>query len=143
MLNKKTYYFLKVILFFEFSTKESFSIKEISERLDISEKVLEQVLLALKNNGILSSKRGPQGGYRLTADTTELTVLDIIDIGGKKLDIFPLADDYKGNIIDAILEEVNADIAEKLARELKEVHIRQLAELMCKRVTEKGLTYNI
>ncbi len=39
MVSKKGYYFIKVILFLAFSKKGSFSIKELSERLAISEKL--------------------------------------------------------------------------------------------------------
>ena len=88
LIRRSGYYLLKAVLFFAFSKKESFSTKELSKRMGITEKVLEQVLLLLKNKGILASKRGPQGGYRLCCDVSGLTVMDILDMTGKPLDVF-------------------------------------------------------
>ena len=101
------------MLFFAFSQKGSFSIKEISERLKIPEKVMEQVLLSLKNRGFLSSKRGPQGGYRLSGDISGLTVMDIIEAGGKRLDVFPVGN--RKTAVDEVLESMKDYKPEVLA----------------------------
>jgi Rrf2 family protein len=42
------------------------SIKEISERQDISVKYLEQIVTHLTKTGLLRSERGSGGGYQLT-----------------------------------------------------------------------------
>ncbi|MDZ4158160.1 MAG: Rrf2 family transcriptional regulator, partial [Anaerolineaceae bacterium] len=44
---------------------EVVSIKEIARREKISVKFLEQILISLKNSGLLHSKMGPRGGYYL------------------------------------------------------------------------------
>lgn len=49
-------------------------IKEISLREGISAKFLEQILLALKNNGLLHSKMGVGGGYYLAKPAQEITL---------------------------------------------------------------------
>ena len=49
-------------------------IKEISEREKIPAKFLEQILLALKNAGLLHSKMGVGGGYYLARPTQEITL---------------------------------------------------------------------
>jgi Rrf2 family protein len=49
-------------------------IQEIAERQGIPQRYLEQVLLALKRTGLLTSKRGASGGYHLTRPPEELTV---------------------------------------------------------------------
>lgn len=142
-VGKKGYYFLKVILFLAFSKKESFLIKELSKRLEISEKVLEQVLLSLKNKGILSSKRGPQGGYWLSRDVSEMTVMEIIEMTGKNFDILPIEKRRRTNVMDEILSVISDKIEDELIAKLKEVKIRQLVGYMRKKVTEKGLSYMI
>lgn len=53
-------------------------IKDISRRQQISPRYLEQIFQELKKAGLLKSKRGPQGGYRLTRKPEEITVLDVI-----------------------------------------------------------------
>jgi len=49
-------------------------IKEIAKRENISAKFLEQILLALKNDGILHSKMGIGGGYYLAKPAKDLTL---------------------------------------------------------------------
>lgn len=52
--------------------------KEISKRQKISERYLEQIFKKLVAASILSSKRGPQGGYVLARRPDLITILDII-----------------------------------------------------------------
>jgi Rrf2 family cysteine metabolism transcriptional repressor len=49
-------------------------IQEIAGRQHIPQRYLEQVLLALKRAGLLTSKRGAAGGYHLTRLPEEITV---------------------------------------------------------------------
>ena len=49
-------------------------IKEIALLEQISAKFLEQILLALKNNGLLHSKMGVGGGYYLAKSAGEITL---------------------------------------------------------------------
>jgi Rrf2 family transcriptional regulator, iron-sulfur cluster assembly transcription factor len=54
-------------------------IKDISRRQKISQRYLEQIFNKLMKAGLLKSKRGPKGGYALSKDASEITVLDIIN----------------------------------------------------------------
>jgi Rrf2 family protein len=55
-------------------------IREISEREQISSKFLEQILLTLKNAGLLHSKMGVGGGYYLARPASEITLGQIFRI---------------------------------------------------------------
>jgi Rrf2 family protein len=55
-------------------------IKDISERENIPAKFLEQILLALKNAGLLQSKMGFGGGYYLARPAAEINLGQIIRI---------------------------------------------------------------
>ena len=55
-------------------------IKEIAEREKISAKFLEQILLALKNAGMLHSKMGVGGGYYLARSASEITLGQIFRV---------------------------------------------------------------
>ncbi len=54
------------------------SLAAISERQDISLSYLEQLFAKLRRNDIVSSTRGPGGGYKLTNSVDEVSVSDII-----------------------------------------------------------------
>jgi len=49
-------------------------IQEVASRQGIPQRYLEQVLLALRRAGVLTSKRGSSGGYHLTKPPDEITV---------------------------------------------------------------------
>lgn len=55
-------------------------IKEISEREKIPAKYLEQILLALKNAGLLHSRMGVGGGYYLARPPGEITLGQIFRV---------------------------------------------------------------
>lgn len=55
-------------------------IKEIAEREQIPGKYLEQILLALKNAGLLHSKMGVSGGYYLARSASEITLGQIFRV---------------------------------------------------------------
>lgn len=56
------------------NTGEPISIKDISQRQEISDKYLEQIISSLNKAGFVKSIRGPQGGYRLTKTPEQYTV---------------------------------------------------------------------
>lgn len=49
-------------------------IKDISARENIPSKFLEQILLTLKNAGLLNSKMGVGGGYHLAREPRQITL---------------------------------------------------------------------
>lgn len=55
-------------------------IKEIALREQISAKFLEQILLTLKNAGLLHSKMGVGGGYYLARPSKEITLGQIFRV---------------------------------------------------------------
>jgi Rrf2 family protein len=55
------------------------SIKEISDRLGISVKYLEQIIALMVKGGFLRSVRGARGGYLFTTSTKNIKVGDILD----------------------------------------------------------------
>ena len=59
---------------------ELLHIRDISSAQDIPERFLEQILLMLKRAGYLRSKKGPNGGYYLAKDPTQITVAEIIRV---------------------------------------------------------------
>lgn len=50
----------------------------IAERADIPRKFLEAILVQLRDGGLVDSRRGPQGGHRLSRDPTTISVADVI-----------------------------------------------------------------
>src|SRR5687767_11992511 len=53
-------------------------IQEISDKQNIPKRFLEQILNDLKSAGIVQSKRGVAGGYRLKRSPDQITLAEII-----------------------------------------------------------------
>ena len=53
-------------------------LKAVSQRQNISDKYLEQIITQLSRAGFVRSARGAQGGYQLTKSPDEYTVGDIL-----------------------------------------------------------------
>jgi Rrf2 family protein len=54
------------------------SITEIAKRGDMPVKFLEQILLALRRGGFVTSKRGVNGGFSLARHPREITIGEVI-----------------------------------------------------------------
>ena len=84
-LSKRGEYGLRAMITLAESTSQGdppvmMQIKEISQRERISSKFLEQILLTLKNAGLLHSKMGVGGGYYLARSAREITLGQIFRV---------------------------------------------------------------
>lgn len=79
MLSKKTQYAFHALIYLaENIDKGPILISEIASEKNISIKFLENILLELKNAGILGSKKGKGGGYYLMRTPKEIPLARII-----------------------------------------------------------------
>ena len=60
------------------SGDEVLKIKESAANASIPQNFLEQILLELKKQGILTSIKGAHGGYKLAKDLKDITLKDIL-----------------------------------------------------------------
>lgn len=83
MLSQKAKYALRALLALAAVDEgESLQIADIAERHRIPKRFLEQILLDLKHNGLVGSRRGKNGGYVLIRPPSEITfalVVRVID----------------------------------------------------------------
>jgi len=81
-LSKRGEYGLRAMIILADVQKNSptgmIQIKEISAREKIPAKFLEQILLALKNAGLVQSKMGVGGGYYLARPSKEISLGEIV-----------------------------------------------------------------
>jgi Rrf2 family protein len=81
-LSKKGEYAVRALIEIGLEAKQRpnslIQISSVAQRTNIPEKFLEQILLALRNGGVLKSKRGVEGGYSLAKDADEITLGEVI-----------------------------------------------------------------
>ena len=69
----------------KFNSKKPISLRDISLRQGISLLYLEQIFLKLKNNKIVVSARGMNGGYNLNKDASEIKISDVLNAVDEKV----------------------------------------------------------
>ncbi len=80
-LSKKAEYAMRALLCMARDAETStFAIQDISAREKIPLKFLEQILLALKNGGLLKSKRGVGGGYQFQKTPSRITLGEVVTL---------------------------------------------------------------
>lgn len=75
-LSKRGEYGLRAMIYLasQYKDKRRVTIREIAEREKVPIKFLEQILLSLKNAGLLQSKMGVGGGYYLARPASTITL---------------------------------------------------------------------
>lgn len=109
--------------------------QDISKRLDLPRRYLEQVMQQLVRAGVLKGVRGPRGGYRLARERRRITVGEIIKI------VQGIDDAEEGSVVHnsplgiAVMEPYWTGVE---AIFLKELEGRTIEEL-CQQAEQKGL----
>lgn len=75
------------------------SIRVLSETEDISAEFLEQIFFRLRKAGLISSTRGPGGGFKLDRKLSDISVAEVFDAVGEEMHFAPCTKD------DSELEE--------------------------------------
>jgi Rrf2 family protein len=80
MLSSSCKYGIRAVTYIASKSKDSgkIGIKQISEDLNLPTPFLAKILQLLAKQKILSSSKGPHGGFSLLKDPKKITLLDII-----------------------------------------------------------------
>jgi Rrf2 family protein len=121
-LSKKAEYALRALVAMGREREgTNFSIQDLASKERIPLKFLEQILLALKNGGLLRSKRGVGGGYQLVTRPERITLGEVVTLFDGPFDPLPGADH------DA-LGQVFTDLRDQVAKWLTEHTVAQIIE---------------
>ena len=126
-ISKKAEYGIRaVIAIARHSRNKPLQISEISEKESIPTKFLEQILLNLKNNGILKSKRGANGGYLLGKSCVNISVGMVLETIDGPFDPVGL---HSGNQLGQGLEKCFNDMMELVNTHLNQFTIQDILEI--------------
>jgi len=105
------------------------SLADISGRQDISLSYLEQLFAKLRRNNLVSSVRGPGGGYRLSRGGDEIFVAEIIDAVNEAVDATGCggtADCQQGEV--CLTHHLWCDLSEQIHNFLSQISLANLVE---------------
>lgn len=108
--------------------------KDITRRLSIPQRYLEQVMQQLVRAGVLKGTRGPRGGYTLARERRRISVAEIIravDAADNESEVAPPA------------SALGAEVARPLWRDAQEAMLRELETVtmqdLCAQAEQKGV----
>ncbi len=79
LLSEASEYGLRAAVWMATKSDRSFKVKEIAEGIHAAPGYLVKVLQDLARAGVVSARRGNQGGYSLLRDPHRLTVLEVVN----------------------------------------------------------------
>jgi Rrf2 family protein len=136
MLSKKTKYGLKALSYLAKQQQNiPILISDISASENISRKFLESILLILKKNGFLASKKGKGGGYYLLKEPSDIKISTIIRVLEGPIAMLPCVSlNYYEQCDDCKSEEkcsLNILMAQVRDSTLKILENKTLADFHC------------
>lgn len=132
-LTSKGRYAVTAVLDLSFHQNEGpVSLADISARQEISLSYLEQLFSKLRRNNIVSSTRGPGGGYKLSADPDQISMADVITAVDETYDATNCGNSSQscsGNY-QCLTHDLWQELSQEIHTFLKDI---TLAEMMTKR----------
>lgn len=111
------------------ATKGPITLADISQRQGISLSYLEQLFSKLRKRDLVSSARGPGGGYRLSREAIDINVAEVIAAVDEKVDATRCgggADCQNGE--ECLTHQLWTDLSDQLYEFLNGISLGQLVE---------------
>lgn len=105
------------------------SLADISQRQGISLSYLEQLFAKLRRQKLVTSVRGPGGGYRLAATTMSISVAQVVDAVSESLDATRCegkGDCQQGNV--CLTHHLWEDLSAQIHKFLSDISLADLVE---------------
>lgn len=97
-----------------YGTGELAQIDRLSKAEAVPANFLAQILLKLRDHGLITSRRGNHGGYTLARPPEEISLYDILmAVEGRCLHLSGNFDGRSGRRLKQVWDEISATLAEK------------------------------
>ncbi len=95
-------------------TDELAHIEQLARVEAVPANYLVQILSELRNGGLITSRRGKQGGYALARPPEEITLHDVVKlIEGDVLELNPHPEGQSGKRVQEVWQEIRAGLEER------------------------------
>lgn len=133
--SRKTLLALEAVLDVAYNARpDPVQSKDITRRLGIPQRYLEQVMQQLVREGILKGVRGPRGGYTLARERRKITVAEIVRIVDTS--------DTDGEP-EPPVSELGEKVSRPLWRDAQEAVLKELEgvsmQTLCKQAEDQGV----
>jgi Rrf2 family protein len=129
-LNQATRYAIHAIVFLAQNKHgEVTPSHKIAKAQSLPELFLLKVLKTLVSAGLLSSIRGPSGGFRLARAPSAVTLLEIVEaVDGPIRGYASFSSDATEDALDRQLDAICDQAAERVRRQFQKVRLSELAK---------------
>lgn len=115
--------------------------EELSKELGITIKYIQQLLLLLKNEGFITSKKGPRGGYTLAKDPDQIVLGDALrKVESLSFPLSTLESDCKS---DDVFDKIWCEVGEAISEILDTLSFAELDDLQRQSRMGSALQYYI
>jgi Rrf2 family protein len=105
-------------------------VRVVGERQGIPTRYLEQIFQRLRRAGLVTSKRGPGGGYRLARSASEISLRDIVEAVDGPLDgPTDLGESGRASSVTYRPDFIWPDLAQRFAGVLAETSVEALCRM--------------
>jgi Rrf2 family protein len=120
-------------------------LKQISQREEISEKYLWQLINPLKSVGLIRATRGAHGGYVLAKTPSEITVKDILQVVEGSLCIVECVEKPStcSRSTFCVARDLWGEASKTLSGKLEETTLADLVERKKIKQQKQGVNYEI
>lgn len=131
-MTKDTDYAIRALIFIAKEGRRVVSVTEMAGRLKIPRSFLRKILQLLSKRGIVKSRRGQGGGFKLAFEPARIRLSDLIGVfqGEVKFSDCILKGDVCADVAHCVLRQRLTDVERHLVRELRAI---TLASLLGKR----------
>jgi Rrf2 family protein len=125
--------------------KGSVFLKDIAKKEAISEKYLGQIIIPLKNSGLVNSIRGAHGGYILSRKPELITLREVVEVLEGGLDLVECVERKHSckRSHNCITQQVWRDLSVAMKSELNKTTLGDLAAKYNKQDGRPGEMYSI
>ncbi len=119
-------------------------LKDIARLEDISEKYLSQIVIPLKNAGLVNSFRGARGGYVLARQPAQINMREIVEVLEGGITLVDCANRPTScvRISQCVTRTLWDEMGQRMIQVLEEFTLADLVE-QCKTKNSKNIVYSI
>lgn len=117
--------------------------KRISEQEGISTDYIEQIIVPLKNAGLVNSVRGLRGGFRLAKAPADITVYDVLSASEGDIKLVGCLAEGCSKSDACVVQRVWQGASDKLRDYFSEITLQELQDDYEKNTASQPLMFNI
>lgn len=108
------------------------TLAEVSKRQNISLPYLEQLFVKLRRGGLVSSVRGPGGGYKLARPASEIRVIEVLAAVDETIDAMHAGAGASGGLSGTKAQSVTNRLWQSLSAHVYVfLHQARLSDVIC------------